>query len=101
MARCDLCDARVNAGDLRQLLGSYQMDGVVDVCPSCAKWADKTKARMFAEASQRVRDAIKARRVQADMPSRDGWLNWIVHAFIGAHFTKSDTQVTQTGGQDV
>ena len=63
MAKCDLCCRDCSAVNLVQLLDNYQVDGVADVCPICAKWANKAKSDMLLEIAPRMRAAIAARKV--------------------------------------
>lgn len=62
MAKCDLCGNDCSAMNLAQLRDAYQAAGVVDVCPSCAKWANKTKSDMLMEIEPRMRAAIATRK---------------------------------------
>lgn len=62
MARCDLCEGSCRPEELRPLLDSYRSPGLVDLCGKCAEWADETKFKRMAEASDKVRADISARR---------------------------------------
>lgn len=62
MAKCDLCDAHCGAAKLVQLLDSYKVPGVVDICHDCEKWANKMKSDMLLEIAPRMRSAIAERR---------------------------------------
>lgn len=73
MAKCDLCGDACDAHKLEQVLPQYQVDGVVDVCPACSKWATATKYNMLGEISARMREAIRARRGVVKMP---WWRRW-------------------------
>ena len=61
MAKCDLCGERCKVIELVQLLGPYQAAGVVDLCQSCEKWANKIKGDMLDEIAPRMRKAIVER----------------------------------------
>jgi hypothetical protein len=58
MAKCDLCGAHCTPLDMRQLLRSYQIPGVVDLCPSCANWVDKTKLELMSKVADGLKTAI-------------------------------------------
>ncbi len=62
MAKCDLCGASCTAQELATLLAQYQAAGVSDVCPTCRRWADKTKGDMIGEIPGRMREAVAARK---------------------------------------
>lgn len=62
MAICDLCGARCSASDLEQLRDAYQVPGVVDICPSCSRWASKVKGDMISEIAPRMRKVIAERK---------------------------------------
>lgn len=79
MAKCDLCGADCKASELVQLLDSYQVPGVVDICPSCRQWADKLKSDMLLEIAPRLRAAIAERQGQPPSAPRVGWLKRLVH----------------------
>lgn len=69
MAKCDLCGGDCRASDLVQLQDQYQAAGVLDICPSCGKWANKQKFDMLGEIAPRMRAAIAARKgVQPQAP---------------------------------
>lgn len=61
MAKCDLCNESCVASGMTQLLTMYQTDGIVDLCPACKSWADKTKNDMVGEIAPRLREAIRVR----------------------------------------
>ena len=62
MATCDLCGAACGAAKLTQLRQEYQADGIADLCPDCAKWADKLKSDMLLEIPSRMRESIAERK---------------------------------------
>ena len=62
MATCDLCGAACGAAKLAQLRQEYQADGIADLCPDCAKWADKLKSDMLLEIPSRMRESIAERK---------------------------------------
>ena len=62
MAKCDLCGGDSRPVELVQLLSSYQINGVRDVCPHCARWADKTKADLLSEISPKMRYAVASKK---------------------------------------
>ena len=68
MARCDLCGVHCKAHDLQQLLTQYQAAGVVDVCPSCERWATGLKNDMIGEIPARMREAITERKGKPPAP---------------------------------
>ena len=61
MAKCDLCGCNCAAADMAELLNSYKVDGVVDICPGCRKSLDKVKSDLLAEIAPRMRAAIAER----------------------------------------
>ncbi len=65
MAHCDLCGAECKASQMCELLPSYQVPGVSDICPDCEKWANKTKGELqdaaLADMTTKLRAAISAR----------------------------------------
>ena len=74
MVKCDLCDAVCKPIDLTELLPSYRIDGVTDVCPACAKWATKRKFDLMAENAPKLRAEIAAKRGLPPAPPI-GWLS--------------------------
>jgi hypothetical protein len=68
MAHCDLCGEQCKAGELQQLLTQYQAAGVVDVCPSCERWATGLKSGMLDEIPERMRSAISERKGKPKAP---------------------------------
>lgn len=74
MTKCDLCGSDCRASELAQLRDHYQAAGVVDLCPSCAKWTNKQKSDMLDEIAPRMREAIAARKgAQPDAPRAPWW----------------------------
>lgn len=61
MAKCDLCGESCAAAELVQLLDSYQVPGVVDICRDCEKWANRLKSDMVLEIAPRMRASIAER----------------------------------------
>lgn len=61
MAKCDLCAGSCGAQELATLLAQYRIAGVQDICPSCRRWADKTKGDMLSEIPARMREAVAAK----------------------------------------
>ena len=70
MTRCDLCNSECKASSLEQLLESYQIKGVVEICPACRKWVNSVRASLLGEAHNNVRAAIAER---AGMPTQTKW----------------------------
>jgi len=70
MAKCDLCGETCKASELEQVLPTYQVEGVVDVCPACSRWATKIKSEMISEIASEMRKAIAARK---GVPLRRRW----------------------------
>lgn len=70
MAICDLCGGNCQASDLQQLLGPYQVPGVQDLCPECARWADKTKGDLLLQIGPRMREEIAKRKGTPPPPSK-------------------------------
>lgn len=62
MATCDLCGTACSAAKLMQLRQEYQADDIADLCPDCAKWADKLKSDMLLEIPSRMRESIAERK---------------------------------------
>lgn len=62
MAKCDLCGKDCAAYQMTQLLESYRVPGVVDICPTCTKWANSLKSDMLLEIAPRMRAAIAQRQ---------------------------------------
>ena len=76
MARCDLCNSKCNAEFLEQLLPSFQIKGVVDICPDCKKWADSVHSDLLNEFNKKMREAIAERAgspASAGSPARTKW----------------------------
>lgn len=83
MANCDLCGSHCKAIELVELLDGYKIDGVIDICPACKKWADKTKSDLLLEIAPKMRAAIAARRYpdagcikMLAGPARPWWAFW-------------------------
>lgn len=74
MAICDLCGQKCQAHQLEQLLESYRIPGVEDVCPDCSRWASKAKGDMLLQIAPRMREEIANRK---GMPPPKWW-----HRFI-------------------
>lgn len=68
MAKCDLCGGDCAAHDLVQLLTQYQAAGVRDVCPTCRRWADKTKSALLDQIAPQMRAAVEARKGEPPTP---------------------------------
>jgi len=62
MAKCDLCDRSCPSYDLVQLRDQYQINEVVDICPDCARWADKLKSDLLSEIAPKMREAIAEKK---------------------------------------
>lgn len=71
MAKCDVCNAQVASGDMEQLLSSYKVDGIVDLCPTCSSLINAKKGVYL----DQVTDLVKAEliRMRGTKPSR--WYN--------------------------
>lgn len=76
MAACDLCRCNCKAHQLEQLLTSYQIDGVVDVCPTCVKWANEQKDLLLLAIGPQMRQLIKHRHGAPPPRSLWGHLRW-------------------------
>lgn len=75
MAKCDLCGGDCKALELEQLLSSLQVEGVVDVCPNCRRWANDLKGSLLSEIPPKMREAIAARKgaAPAFLPGPTRW----------------------------
>lgn len=73
MARCDLCGKACEASRMQQLHREYQVDGIVDLCPECTAWANRTKSRLLKQNTSMLRTLIAFRRTSHDRPRR-GWV---------------------------
>lgn len=62
MAKCDLCDRSCPSYDLVQLRDQYQINEVVDICPDCARWADKLKSDLLDQIAPKMREAIAEKK---------------------------------------
>lgn len=62
MARCDLCNKVVSSNQMEQLRDSYQIPGVIDICPECARWADKAKVALLDEIAEKMRSLVQTRK---------------------------------------
>ena len=80
MAKCDLCNAHCSAAQLVQLLDSYKVNGVLDLCPACEKWASKLKSDMLLEIAPRMRAAIAERKGMPPPAALQSW--WRRHTFV-------------------
>lgn len=62
MAKCDICGASASLEEMRELRDSYQVPGVVDLCPKCIDWANKelTEIRLATAPEMRRRIALRA-----------------------------------------
>ena len=59
MAKCDLCGEQCSAQDMQQLLDSYRIPGVVDICPDCTSWANKYKSDLLLKIPDQMKEAIE------------------------------------------
>jgi len=75
MAKCDLCGGVVPARELEQLLPSYRVDGIEDICRSCAKWSNNVKGKLLDFIQADMQKAVQERSVEFNgkPPSR----NWL------------------------
>jgi coenzyme F420-reducing hydrogenase beta subunit len=62
MAKCDLCGKTCSAQDMEQLRNIFQVDGIVDLCPSCVKSVNKIKDDYLDKMGSHVRDEIRKRK---------------------------------------
>lgn len=58
MAKCDLCGASCRPLEMTTLRDAYATSDVVDLCPSCGDWANKTKDRLIDDIGPLMRAAI-------------------------------------------
>lgn len=77
MAKCDLCGGDCKSIELEQLLDSYQTAGVVDVCPTCRKWANGLKNDIIAELAPRMRAAIAEKKGRPPVPDPPWWKRFV------------------------
>ena len=61
MAKCDLCGASCKPMEMTTLRDSYATRDVVDLCPSCGDWANKTKDKMISDIGPLMRAAVSRR----------------------------------------
>ena len=73
MAKCDLCDTPGKLSTMTELLDIYQVEGVIDICPDCAIWANKLKTQLLAEVAPKVRAAIAERRGLPPAQKKPWW----------------------------
>jgi ribosome-binding protein aMBF1 (putative translation factor) len=78
MAKCDLCDKTCKAVEMTQLLEIYQVDGVIDVCKDCEKWASNLKSEILAKTAPQIREAISIRK---GTPPARNWFDHIKYRF--------------------
>lgn len=62
MARCDRCLASCDPFKLAQLLESYRINGIVDVCPVCRKELDDYKELLLDEIDAKMREKVAANK---------------------------------------
>lgn len=79
VATCDLCGRHCQASEMAQLLESYQVDGITDICPSCQKKANKAKSDLLGEITPKMREAIRAMAAEhgkqgLEPAPKKGWL---------------------------
>ena len=75
MAKCDLCGGAVPARELEQLMPSYRVDGIEDICRSCTKWANKLKSDLLDSIPVDMQKAIQERSVEFNSkPTPRNWL---------------------------
>ena len=68
MAKCDLCNDTVPSHQLVQLRDQYQIPNVVDICPKCEKFANKTKSDLIDKLAPAVREALQNRKREYEGP---------------------------------
>lgn len=73
MAKCDLCLKTCAHHEMEPLLPAYQTGGIVDICPSCRQWANKTKGQLLDAIAPQMRAAIAAKAAS----SRRGLFWWL------------------------
>lgn len=62
MAKCDFCGGQCSAYELQPLRPTFQFDGVVDVCPACARMVNKVKDDIFDTLAPQTREELRRRR---------------------------------------
>jgi len=61
MKRCDLCGSECRPYDTQILRELYQVDGVQEICSSCAQWANQLHTKLHREIDRKMRAAISER----------------------------------------
>ena len=69
MAKCDLCGCACRPVEMAQLLQTYQVGGIVDVCRECEHWATSLKCDLVAEHVPKLRAAILAKACTPTRPA--------------------------------
>lgn len=73
MKKCDLCDAEGRDDDFQALYQTYQIPGVAQLCPSCARWANETKSRLVLEVATHLKNEIRAKKEKYEHPRKLTW----------------------------
>lgn len=81
MAKCDVCGGYADPYKMSQLLPRLQSPGVVDVCPSCEKWATARKWELVSQSTDQLRQEIQG-RASNPRPSWFAQLRMWAHHFI-------------------
>ena len=62
MTKCDLCNQSCPISNIVQLRDQYRIPEVVDLCPDCARWADKVKSDLLDKIAPKMREAIAEKK---------------------------------------
>lgn len=62
MAKCDLCNEYCNADKMATLQSQYQIDGIKDLCTSCANWANNRKLELLGNIPTIIQAELLQRR---------------------------------------
>lgn len=77
MATCDLCGNSYHSYQVHILNESYRVNGIVDLCPECGKFADKTKRELLAKITPGIRMALLERKSEIIGRQVSGKINLI------------------------
>ena len=80
MAKCDLCGKTCSASSMEQLLSSYQVCGIEDLCPSCVKDVNNIKGDYLDNIAKHVKEGIK-KRYELLSSDRGNWFTKLKKKF--------------------